>query len=202
MFDVESFILVGGASRRMGRDKSQLRFNGRSSIERIANELLAVTLPVTMVGARQHYRHLSFQNVPDIHPGWGALGGIHTSLQACELDWALIVACDLPFVTGQLFERLAAFRGEDADAVVPVQADGRPQPLCALYRRETCLPEALRLIDEDEHTPRALLGAVRTRWIHQGELENLRGAKNFFFNVNTQADFKEATKLLDAPGAQ
>jgi molybdopterin-guanine dinucleotide biosynthesis protein A len=197
MFDVQGFILVGGASSRMGRDKSQLLFNGHTSIERIATELVAVALPVNLVGARQQYRHLSFKNVPDTHPGWGALGGIHAALQACERDWALIVACDLPFVTGRLFERLAALRGDHADAVVPVQADGRPQPLCALYRREACLPEAERLIERDEHTPRALLAAVTTRWIAKGELEDLPGAKNFFFNVNTQMDFEEAKKLLD-----
>jgi molybdopterin-guanine dinucleotide biosynthesis protein A len=197
MFDVEGFILVGGASSRMGRDKAQLLFNARTSIERVATELLAVALPVTMVGARQHYRHLSLRNVPDVHPGWGALGGIQAALKACERDWALIVACDLPFITAQLFERLATLRGDQTDAVVPVQADGRPQPLCALYRRETCLPEAERLIERDEHTPRALLAAVRTRWIEMDELEDLPGAKNFFFNVNTQADYEEAKKLFD-----
>lgn len=197
MFDVEAFILVGGASSRMGRDKSQLLFNGRTAIERIATELLAVALPVATVGARQLYRHLSFRNVPDIHPHWGALGGIHAALRACERDWALIVACDLPFATGRLFERLAALRAEQADAVVPVQADGRPQPLCALYRRAICLPEAEKLIEKDEHTPRALLATVRTRWIQTGELQDLPGANNFFFNVNTQADFEEAQKLFN-----
>jgi len=197
MFDVEAFILVGGASSRMGQDKSQLLFSGRTSIERIATELLAIALPVAMVGARRDYRHLSFRNVPDIHPRWGALGGIHAALQACERDWALVVACDLPFVTSQLFQRLADLRADHADAVVPVQADGRPQPLCAFYRRETCLPEAERLIEKGEHTPRSLLAAVRTRWVETGELEDLPGAKNFFFNVNTQADFEEAKKLFD-----
>jgi molybdopterin-guanine dinucleotide biosynthesis protein A len=197
MFDVEGFILVGGASSRMGRDKSQLLFNGRTSIERIATELLAITSRVATVGARQHYRHLSIRNVPDIHRGWGALGGIHAALGACERDWALIVACDLPFVTGPLFERLAALRGNQADAVVPVQADGRPQPLCALYRRETCLPAAEKLIESGQHTPRLMLAAVRTRWIETSELEDLPGATNFFFNVNTQADFEEAKKLFD-----
>jgi molybdopterin-guanine dinucleotide biosynthesis protein A len=197
MFDVEGFILVGGASSRMGRDKSQLLFNGRTSIDRIATELLAVALPVAMVGARQHYRHLSFRNVPDIHPGWGALGGIHAALRECERDWALIVACDLPFVTGKLFERLAGLRAHQADAVVPVQADGRPQPLCALYRRDTCLPEAEKLIESGQHTPRSLLAVVRTHWIETAELEDLPGSKNFFFNVNTQTDFEEAKKLFD-----
>jgi molybdopterin-guanine dinucleotide biosynthesis protein A len=197
MFDVEGFILVGGASSRMGRDKSQLVFSGRTSIERIAAEILAVTPQVSMVGARHDYRHLSIGNVPDIHPGWGALGGIQAALRACKQDWALIVACDLPCVTAALLERLAVLCGDQADAVVPVQADGRPQPLCALYRRETCLPKAENLIESGEHTPRTLLAAVRTRWIETSELEDLPGSANFFLNVNTQADFEKAKKLFD-----
>lgn len=197
MFDVESFILVGGASSRMGTDKAQLVFHGISSIERIATELLAATSIVTQVGAHRLNRHPSIKNVPDILPGWGALGGIHTALRACERDWALIVACDLPFVTRELFERLASFRNSQTDAVVPIQSDGRPQPLCALYRRESCLPQAERLIKDDEHTPRALLAAVETRRIEMSELEDLHGAKHFFLNVNTPADFDQATKLFE-----
>jgi molybdopterin-guanine dinucleotide biosynthesis protein A len=196
MFDVEGFILVGGESSRMGTDKAQLVFHGIPSIERIATELLAATSIVIQVGSRLD-RHLAIKNVPDIHPGWGALGGIHTALRACERDWALIVACDLPFVTRALFERLAGFRNSQTDAVVPIQADGRPQPLCALYRRETCLPQAERLIKNDEHTPRALLAAVETRRIEMTSLADLRGAKNFFLNVNTPADFDEASKLFE-----
>jgi molybdenum cofactor guanylyltransferase len=196
MFDVEGFILVGGASSRMGTDKAQLVFDGLSSIERIAAELSSVASSVNLVGSRHHYRHLSLKNVPDIHPGWGALGGIHAALAACERDWALVVACDLPFVTKEFFERLKGFRGQQVDAVVPIQADGRPQPLCALYRRNTCLVETEKLIEMDEHTPRALLRSVKTHWLEFAELRDLPGANNFFLNINTPADFEEATKRL------
>jgi molybdopterin-guanine dinucleotide biosynthesis protein A len=197
MFDVEGFILVGGKSSRMGTDKAQLVFNGQTSVELIAAEMSAVTQSVSLVGARPNDRHHSLNNVPDIHPGWGALGGIQAALGACRRDWALIVACDLPFVTSELFRRLSSFLGNPTDAVVPIQPDGRPQPLCALYERETCRAQAERLIEVGEHTPRALLAAVETRWIEFGELDDLPGAKNFFLNVNTPADFDHATKIFE-----
>lgn len=197
MLDVEGFILVGGKSSRMGTDKARLVFHGITSIERITTELSAVASSLAQVGARRLDGQFSIKNVPDILPGWGALGGIYTALSACERDWALIVACDLPFVTRELFQRLARFRNPETDTVVPIQADGRPQPLCALYRRESCLPQAERLIKDDEHTPRALLAAVQTRWIETTELEDLRGAKNFFLNVNTPADYEQAKKLFE-----
>jgi molybdopterin-guanine dinucleotide biosynthesis protein A len=196
MFDVEGFILVGGASRRMGRDKALLDFGGQTLVERIARELSTVASAVSLVGARQVYS--SFKNVSDIHQQWGALGGIHAALTAAKTEWAATVACDLPFVTGGLVERLITFTSETADAVVPIQPDGRPQPVCALYRRTTCLPEIEKLVAAGEHTPRALLAKVRTRYVEFLEISDLPGAEHFFFNVNNPEDLKKAQAILSA----
>jgi molybdopterin-guanine dinucleotide biosynthesis protein A len=194
MFDVQGFILVGGASQRMGRDKALLDFGGQPMLERIAGELSAVASAVSLVGARQ--LNPSFENVPDVHQQWGALGGIHAALAAARTDWAAVVACDLPFVTSELFERLATFANNRTDAVVPIQADGRPQPVCALYRAVTCLPEIERLVAVGEHTPRALLATVHARYVDFAQLRDLPGAENFFFNVNTQEDLQKAQAIL------
>ena len=194
MFDVEGFILVGGQSRRMGRDKALLDVGGRRLLEKIASELSAVASAVALVGARRPYP--PFKNVQDIHQHWGALGGIHAALVAAQTDWAAVVACDLPFVSGELFKRLATFVNNTADAIVPVQADGRPQPVCALYRRSTCLPQINKLVATGEHTPRALLENVRTRFVEFAEVRDLRGAERFFFNLNTPEDLEEAQAIL------
>jgi molybdopterin-guanine dinucleotide biosynthesis protein A len=195
MFDVEGFILVGGASRRMGRDKAQLLLDGLTFVQRISDELSAVVPHVWLVGARESFS--SLKNIADIHQQWGALGGIHAALTAAEATWAIVVACDLPFVTSELFSTLGGFAGDGLDAVVPLQPDGRPQPVCALYRR-TCLPEIDRLVAAGEHTPRALLQKVRTRYLEFAELGHLDGANNFFFNVNTPEDLRKAEALLSA----
>jgi len=163
-------------------------------LERIAGELSAVASAVSLVGARQ--LNPSFENVPDVHQQWGALGGIHAALAAARTDWAAVVACDLPFVTSELFERLATFANNRTDAVVPIQADGRPQPVCALYRAVTCLPEIERLVAVGEHTPRALLATVHARYVDFAQLRDLPGAENFFFNVNTQEDLQKAQAIL------
>jgi molybdopterin-guanine dinucleotide biosynthesis protein A len=197
MLDVEGFILVGGRSSRMGTDKSRLEFGGQPSVERIAAELRSITRRVSLVGPGRADFYPDLRIIPDVHERWGALGGIHAALRAGVSAWALIVACDLPFVTHDLCSRLLTLsRQESPDAVVPIQPDGRPQPLCALYRREPCLLEAERLIASGEHTPRALLFNVNTRWIRAEELTDLPGAENFFFNVNTPADYEQAQLLL------
>src|SRR5215213_786767 len=123
MDDVEAFILAGGASRRMGTDKSQLRIEQQTFTERIAETLLRITDLVTIVGRND----ARFSSIPDIYPQWGALGGLHAALAACKRDWSIVVACDLPFVTAELFSFLASLR-LGHEAVVPIQPDGRPQP--------------------------------------------------------------------------
>jgi molybdopterin-guanine dinucleotide biosynthesis protein A len=200
MFDVEGFILVGGQSRRMGHDKSRLVFGEQTGVEHIAAALHPLTRTVRLVGSRRQGDTTGLQNIPDTYEHWGALGGIQAALAACRSEWALIAACDLPLVTTELFARLwliaGQTEGEVFDAIVPIQPDGRPQPLCAFYRHESCLPAAKELIAEGEHKPRALLAKVRTRWVDFGELSDLPGAEDFFLNVNTPSDYNRAQDIL------
>jgi molybdopterin-guanine dinucleotide biosynthesis protein A len=203
MQDVEGFILVGGASSRMGEDKARLTLGGLSFVERIRAALAALTESVTLVGSAERcaaWPRLS--SVPDFYVEWGALGGLHAAVDACRAEWAVVVACDLPFVTRELFLRLASLR-ENFDAVVPVQRDGRWQPLCALYRASDTSALAAELIAAGERRPRALLDRLRTRRVAFDELSGLRGADHFFTNVNTPADYarareKEGNQMMNA----
>ena len=178
----QAFILAGGNSSRMGTDKSQLLIDGQTFTERIAYTLQKVTDSVTIVD-----RSL------DIYPQWGALGGLHAALTASTREWAIVVACDLPFVTSELFLHLAELR-LDHDAVVPVQMDSRPQPLAALYRVEPCLQRATELIEAGKRRPLDLLEAVKTRWVAFEEIRNLDQAERFFVNINTPEDYHEAIR--------
>jgi len=199
MFDVEGFILVGGQSSRMGSDKSQLSYGKQTALERIAAALQPLAAKVSLVGARAKAEAIDLDSVPDTHERWGALGGIQAALGACHSEWAVIVACDLPLVSHELFLRLWQLAQRNPgtfDAIVPVQPDERPQPLCAIYRREACSETVERLIAEGEHKPRALLRKVRTRWVEFREVADLPGAEHFFLNVNTPDDYEQAVNAL------
>ena len=132
MQSLEGFILAGGASSRMGRDKSRLVLDGQTLVERVATTLFAVTNTVSLVAnsptgtqtGTQTNLDYDLPTVRDVYEKWGALGGLHAALTSCRADWAAVVACDLPFVTGELLVRLASLRA-DFDAVAPVQSDGR-----------------------------------------------------------------------------
>jgi molybdopterin-guanine dinucleotide biosynthesis protein A len=195
MDQIEAFILAGGASSRMGTDKSQLLIDQESFTQHIAKTLFKITNSVTVVGRNETVSHLPV--AMDVYPNWGALGGLHGALNACRKEWAIIVACDLPFVTMELFERLTKERA-GYDAVVPIQPDQRPQPLCAIYRVRSCLEQATALIEMGKRRPLDLLEAVNTRRVSFSELEDLPEAQNFFLNINTPADYYEATQKAAA----
>ena len=200
MFDVEAFILVGGQSSRMGSDKSKLVLGRRTTVEHIQAALRTVAPSIRVVGARDQGKLSGLENIRDTHELWGALGGIHAALTACRAEWAAIVACDLPLISADLIARLwqlaSGTEGENFDAIVPIQPDERPQPLCGFYRRESCSAAAGQLIAEGEHKPRTLLRQVRTRWVTFKELSDLPGADNFFLNVNTPEDYQRAKEIL------
>lgn len=197
MNSIAGFILVGGASSRMGTDKASLLLEGRTFVQRIAEELLAVTDSVTLVGRDSRNLQPNLPQAPDVYENWGALGGVHAALSASQAPWSLIVACDLPFVTAGLFARLAALR-EGFEAVAAIQKDGRPQPLAALYRKDPCLVCADRLIKSGERRPIALLQSVRTHWTPFSEIQELSGAEHFFDNINTPQDYEDASGKGDA----
>jgi len=195
MDQIEAFILAGGASSRMGTDKSQLLINEKTLTQHIANTLFQVTDSVTLVGHDVDDTRLKVAK--DVYPGWGALGGLHAALNACTTQWAMIIACDLPFVTPALFVQMDNKRQEqDCEAVVPIQPDNRPQPLCALYRVNPCLTIAGELIENGKRRPLDLIDRVNTRWVAYSELEELEQAEKFFVNINTPADYYEATRTM------
>ena len=194
MLDVDAFILVGGMSSRMGKDKAGLRFGEQSAVALLAASLEVVSHKIRTVGGAVTSVE-GLLNIADTQDKWGPLAGIEAALSNSNSEHCLIVACDLPFVSGKLFERLIGL-ADQWDAVLPLQSDGRPQPLCAIYRRTPCLVVARKAIADSEHSPRALLDQIQTRYVSFSELSDLEGSEYFFFNVNTPENYEHAQQIF------
>src|SRR6266576_5271130 len=90
MLDVEGFILVGGMSSRMGKDKSQLVFGDRTSVGLIAASLQGVTHTLRTVGAAVSAVE-GLANIADAHDRWGPLSGIEAALSNANSEYCLVV---------------------------------------------------------------------------------------------------------------
>ena len=107
--------------------------------------------------------------VADAFPGGGALGGIYTGVAAGG-EWSLVVACDMPFLSGRLLRYMAGQR-EGVDVVAPV-IGGRPEPTHAFYSRR-CLPVIRRRLERGELQISGFYDEVAVRYITEGEARRL-----------------------------
>src|ERR671933_1070583 len=106
MVEIEGFILAGGASSRMGRDKSALALGGETLVRRAQRALSSIAPRVSVVSAREDQGDFDLPVVRDVYEGAGALGGLHAALPACRAPWAGGLSLGLPFAAPELFSRL------------------------------------------------------------------------------------------------
>lgn len=159
-----------------------LPFRGEPLAQFVAGQVASAAGNAVLVGDARSYRDLGYPVIPDRYPGEGPLGGILTSLHHSQADWNLVVACDMPAVSADLLTRiLQAAEAVDAEALLPVGPSGRPEPLCAVYHRNS-LAAIEKAFQTGERKVTAALAAVRTVRLAIPELAP-------FQNVNTPEDW-------------
>src|SRR5277367_1946225 len=180
---VGGFILAGGESSRMGRDKALLELDGEALIVRVTRLLESLADGCAVIGDCIRLEGLALRIIGDEYPGAGPLGGIVTALKASSAEWNLIVACDLPYLKREWLEILIGRAVQsDAAAVVPMN-ERRAEPLCAMYRKraETSIRAAL------ERGTRKVtdgLADVRIEFIEPGEWKGFDSHGLLFKNMN------------------
>jgi molybdopterin-guanine dinucleotide biosynthesis protein A len=197
---IEGFVLVGGKSLRMGRDKALLELNGRPLALRAADLLRPHVGAITFVGSLDQSISAGIPTLTDLFPGRGPLGGICTGLEKSHCDWNLFLACDMPFVEDSFVRFLAEHAlGSAADAVVPKTSQSL-EPLCAAYRRR-CLPAIRQTL---ETSPAGVVDALkqfRVEVITSAQLAALGLTEDMFADVDTVAEWEqiEANSKAIAP---
>jgi molybdenum cofactor guanylyltransferase len=193
--DITAFVLAGGKSTRMGRDKAFIEYRGRTLLEHSLDLARLVAGNVRMVGSAEKFAAYGVV-VEDVFRDCGPLGGIHAALLASQTDLNLMLAVDMPFLSRGFLEYLIG-KARDSEAVVIVpRADGRLQPLCAVYRRAFA-----GFAENSLHTGRnkigALLATVQTQVIEEDELIRAGFSQAEFRNLNTPQDLQGANASAD-----
>ena len=202
---VAAFVLAGGFSSRMGREKSLLEFAGEPLVVRTARLVAPLVAEVTVVGPPERYAALGLRAIGDMNPGGRSgieavqtpLAGIATALTATAMPWNVILACDLPYLTAEWLDWLLD-RAADSSAqiVMPRTARG-PEPLAATYRRECAAPIVAAL----QRGVRKVIGAMaefQMEYLSEGDWSQLDPEGRVLRNMNAPSDYQEARKCLEA----
>lgn len=177
-------VLAGGASRRMGRSKASLPYGAGTLLEFQTSRLAHLFEEVWVVAKeRPGYPLGPARLLLDRAAEHAAIHGLARALEEAP-DRVFLLAVDLPALPADVIREIA-LRGARtaAPAVVPL-ADGRPQPLAAVWTRRA-LPEALSRISRGELSLQALADAVGAEPIPEADWRALDPSGNAFVNLNT-----------------
>jgi molybdopterin-guanine dinucleotide biosynthesis protein A len=188
---VVGFVVAGGRSRRMGRDKALLPLGEIDLLGHAIARLRAVTDDVRVLcGPEPRYLDRGAAVLTDVVPDAGPLAGVLSGLGAVPGAPGLFLAVDLPQVPVSLLARLVAL-ADGWDAVVPVSPRG-PEPLCAVYGPACLEPVRLRVAAGDLEMT-SFWPDVRVRQVPPEELARHGDPAGLFRNLNTPADLEDGT---------
>ena len=199
---VRGYVLAGGASSRFGTDKAVAELQGEAMVTRSAKLVSSVTSIVKIVSPVEKLKSQEYATIPDRWPGEGPLGGILTALsdakQSAGTDaLALVVSCDMPFLTAEWLQFLAERAAETAaEAVVPKSRHGW-EPLCACWR--VCAAELiLPSFEAGTRKITEALNVLHVEVLDEKDWKRFDTGGRLFWNMNTAADYEEARRVLAA----
>jgi molybdopterin-guanine dinucleotide biosynthesis protein A len=187
-------VLAGGEGRRIGGGKPLLRLGGQRLIDRSLDLARGFGRDVVIVArAVEQVEPVDAPVILDAPDIEGPLGGLAAALRAglaSDAQTVLTVPCDMPFLPGDLAQRLIAGLSGFANAVMAAHEE-QLFPVCAVWRTDT-----VRQLDAYVASGRRSLrgfaeycGATTVRW------PSLYGGN--FANVNSLEDLSSITPKLD-----
>ena len=202
---VAAFILAGGVSSRMGREKGLLEFGGEPLIVRTARLIEPLVTEVTVVGPPERYAALGLRAIADRYFGEREgleaartpLVGIATALNAAKMPWNLILACDLPYLTAAWLDWLVARAVDSSAQIVMPRTSSGLEPLAAVYRRE-CATPIVAALERGVRKVTDALAEFRVECPLESDWSELDPEGRVLRNMNAPSDYEEARKWLEA----
>ena len=185
---LSGIVLAGGASRRMGNNKSELRLNGKTLLELQVDKFRALGLADVMLSGADCPALPGARVIPDEYEGRGPLGGLHACLRAAQNPACLVVSVDVPLIPVSALAQLC--RAHEGGITVLRHGD-LEEPLIGVYDR--CVSGAIsELINAGRYAVRALKDLIPWNCF------DYFGPEELLINCNTPEEFAAAKKLAYA----
>jgi molybdopterin-guanine dinucleotide biosynthesis protein A len=199
-----AIILAGGQSLRFGSNKALALLAGKPLVCHVAERLSRIADETLVVIGRRERRDDYVAVLPsltkvmnDNQGGKTPFNGIVTGLQAASSEYALICACDVPFVNERVIELLFQ-RASGVDAAIPKWNEGMIEPLEAVYRAASTLQVARKTMAVSGQRLKVMIdGLPHVVYVSvEEEVSKLDSDLRTFFNVNSREDMETAEQML------
>jgi molybdopterin-guanine dinucleotide biosynthesis protein A len=177
-----AIIMAGGASARIGRDKSMLEIGNKPMLQHIYDQLWP-NFDQVLISSNRASEHdfLGIEVVEDKVLGQGPLMGIACALKASANEVNFVIACDIPEVDMGLVRKLVR-EADNYDVVMPTTGPSRCEPLFAVYKKSMLAAMEATLAAGKRKILDALVGC-KIKYVETGEVT--------LGNINTMNDYLE-----------
>ncbi|MCX7771034.1 MAG: molybdenum cofactor guanylyltransferase [Proteobacteria bacterium] len=189
--DSVAYILAGGKSQRMGRDKANLEWSGTTFLESIYSSLKTIFKEVFIIVKKKEDDDSRY--LEDLLDIYSPLTGIYTALKHTDKEFVFIKACDNPLVSEKLIFEMYKF-ARDYDVVVPKAPDGL-HPLYAFYSKRI-LPEIEKFLSQNSFKIINLYESLKVKYIVEREIKKFDKKMVTLRNINTPDDYNNFKELL------
>jgi molybdopterin-guanine dinucleotide biosynthesis protein A len=191
-----ALVLTGGRGSRLGNDdKAAMTIGGTSALDHLLSALPG-RVPVVVAGPKCHTgRPVTFRQEQPVHAG--PVAGIAAGLEAVSTPVVAFLGVDMPRAGALVMRLVAEFASSDAAALVPVDASGFRQPLCAVVRTEAVRAALRRLGDPRGRSMRDLMSLIDVRERSLDEAET-----RWVDDIDTPQDLLKMRSAAYEEGAQ
>lgn len=196
--NVTAVILSGGASTRMGVNKSLLKIGELTIIETILNKLKKLFKNVVII-TNQEDDYMMLQDVTFYRDcvetsDKNALVGIYTGLINAKTDYIFVVACDMPLLNLSLIEHMI-LQMENEDIGIPY-FDGYFQPLYAIYKK-SCIPFIENQLNSKNYKIIDFYDKMKIRKFTHDDIIVFDRNLTSFLNINTKESYSEFLEMIN-----
>ena len=201
--DKSAIVLAGGFSSRFGEDKGVLELANKPLIKHVVDavrpfvdEIVVVTNSEERV--RKYAAVVGGQTrfAVDSCESKGPLIGALTGFEGARGKYALLLAFDTPFVSGEVVSLLFDLCLSKA-AAIPRWPNGQIEPLHAVYQTAVALEAATSAVAEGRLDMRGMIERMRgVRYISTLVMLQVDPELRTFFNINTPLDLRKALAMV------
>ncbi len=192
--EITGIILAGGRSDRMGKDKGLCRFKEKPLVSYAIDRLkpLCGNLIISANYFPEKYTAFGLSVIPDEIKNIGPMGGIHACLKRSVTQHNLILSCDTPFVTRDVF-RLLTEDVENFQVICPAHETFLIEPLSAYYNTNV-LGDIEEAIHRKEYKMMQLFKHIRFKSVNIDDRFSFFN-DNLFLNLNSPEDMEKAEEI-------
>lgn len=126
-------LLAGGKSARMGQNKAELLYEGKTFLEHMLDKAQELGIHKFYISGYSSSQE-EVQTVWDHYPDRGPLGGLHACMKAMDTPYCLVLPVDAPKLPPNILEALLQQHEQRTDEQVLIWEHGvRKEPLIAIY---------------------------------------------------------------------